>query len=97
IECRVGAFLEEAGQVAIGENAGKAAGGIDEHYRPGAAAAMAHLSEYRADGFRRRGDAEFIALAHRLVYRGEFAAEAAGRVEPREIFRRELPFFQKCE
>ena len=99
IQGGIAARFEQAGQVAVGEEPSEAASGIDEHDRAGAPAGVAYVREDSPHGVGRCREAQFLAASHTLRHRRELAAEAARRVVPCEIVRRELALLEedKCQ
>ena len=77
--------LEEPGQVAIGEDAGEPAAGIDEHRCPGPAAGHAHADQDLADRFLLRRNAALLQRTHVLLDLAQLQAQVAGRMKAGEI------------
>ena len=83
--------LEESGEVAIREDAGEMAVGIDQHRGPGPPSGHAHADQDLANRFLLRRDAALLQRPHLLLHLAELQAQIAGRMKAGKIFAGEAP------
>ena len=91
VEAVVAALLDQPGEIAIGEDAGKPARAIDEHGGAGPPPRHAAAHQHLADRLALGGHAALLQRPHVMFHFAQALAQAAGGMEAGEILAAEIP------